>query len=105
MKRLFSTSHSSVDPKEMKKFQLLARKWWDEEGDYSALHSMNDIRVPFIRYGYRCFIGTQSVQPQKTLRITIDDAYGNSILHLLNHLVCLTLITSLFFQRYSVEHE
>ncbi|XP_069707245.1 ubiquinone biosynthesis O-methyltransferase, mitochondrial isoform X2 [Phaenicophaeus curvirostris] len=51
MKRLgnFSTSHSSVDSKEMKKFQLLAHKWWDEEGEYSALHSMNDIRVPFIR--------------------------------------------------------
>ncbi|XP_068793961.1 ubiquinone biosynthesis O-methyltransferase, mitochondrial isoform X2 [Struthio camelus] len=49
MKRFFSTSRSTVDPKEMKKFQLLAHKWWDEEGDYSALHSMNDIRVPFIR--------------------------------------------------------
>lgn len=52
MKRLFSTSHSSVDSKEMKKFQLLAHKWWDEEGEYAALHSMNDIRVPFIRYGF-----------------------------------------------------
>ncbi|XP_010004625.1 PREDICTED: hexaprenyldihydroxybenzoate methyltransferase, mitochondrial [Chaetura pelagica] len=49
MKRLFSTSHSSVDSEELKKFQLLAHKWWDEEGEYSALHSMNDIRVPFIR--------------------------------------------------------
>ncbi|PKU34693.1 hexaprenyldihydroxybenzoate mitochondrial [Limosa lapponica baueri] len=49
MKRLCSTSHSSVDSKEMKKFQLLAHKWWDEEGEFSALHSMNDIRVPFIR--------------------------------------------------------
>ncbi|NWI71075.1 COQ3 protein, partial [Todus mexicanus] len=49
VKRLFSTLHSSVDSAEMKKFQLLAHKWWDEEGEYSALHSMNDIRVPFIR--------------------------------------------------------
>lgn len=49
LKRLFSTSHPSVDLKEMKKFQHLAHKWWDEEGEYSALHSMNDIRVPFIR--------------------------------------------------------
>ncbi|XP_037246748.1 ubiquinone biosynthesis O-methyltransferase, mitochondrial isoform X1 [Falco rusticolus] len=49
VKRLFCTSHSSVDSKEMKKFQHLAHKWWDEEGEYSALHSMNDIRVPFIR--------------------------------------------------------
>ncbi|KAM9267660.1 LOW QUALITY PROTEIN: ubiquinone biosynthesis O-methyltransferase, mitochondrial [Cariama cristata] len=48
-KRLLSTPRSSVDSKEMKKFQLLAHKWWDEEGEYSALHSMNDIRVPFIR--------------------------------------------------------
>ncbi|KAL8186292.1 UNVERIFIED_CONTAM: Hexaprenyldihydroxybenzoate methyltransferase, mitochondrial [Gekko kuhli] len=45
----FSISHTTVDPKEMKKFQLLAHKWWDEQGEYSALHSMNDIRVPFIR--------------------------------------------------------
>ncbi|NXP78075.1 COQ3 protein, partial [Ramphastos sulfuratus] len=48
-RRLCSTSRSSVDSAEMKKFQLLAHKWWDEEGEYSALHSMNDIRVPFIR--------------------------------------------------------
>ncbi|XP_021245339.1 ubiquinone biosynthesis O-methyltransferase, mitochondrial isoform X1 [Numida meleagris] len=49
MRRLLSTSQSSVDPKEMRKFQLLAHRWWDEQGEYSALHSMNDIRVPFIR--------------------------------------------------------
>ncbi|XP_064026221.1 ubiquinone biosynthesis O-methyltransferase, mitochondrial isoform X2 [Pogoniulus pusillus] len=48
-RRLCSTSHSSVDSAEVKKFQLLAHKWWDEEGEYSALHAMNDLRVPFIR--------------------------------------------------------
>ncbi|XP_060609063.2 ubiquinone biosynthesis O-methyltransferase, mitochondrial [Anolis sagrei] len=48
-KQRFSTGQSTVDPKEMKKFQVLAHKWWDEEGQYAALHSMNDIRVPFIR--------------------------------------------------------
>ncbi|CAI5769863.1 ubiquinone biosynthesis O-methyltransferase, mitochondrial [Podarcis lilfordi] len=47
--RHYSMSQTTVDPKEMKKFQLLAHKWWDEHGDYAALHSMNDIRVPFIR--------------------------------------------------------
>ncbi|XP_053143666.1 ubiquinone biosynthesis O-methyltransferase, mitochondrial isoform X3 [Hemicordylus capensis] len=45
----YSTSHTTVDSKEIKKFQLLAHKWWDEQGEYAALHSMNDIRVPFIR--------------------------------------------------------
>uniref|UniRef100_A0A8C8RTJ9 Ubiquinone biosynthesis O-methyltransferase, mitochondrial n=1 Tax=Pelusios castaneus TaxID=367368 RepID=A0A8C8RTJ9_9SAUR len=49
MKKVYSTSHSTVDSKEMKKFQLMAHRWWDEEGEYSVLHSLNDIRVPFIR--------------------------------------------------------
>ncbi|XP_063167917.1 ubiquinone biosynthesis O-methyltransferase, mitochondrial [Candoia aspera] len=40
---------TTVDAEEMKKFQPLAHKWWDEDGEYAALHSMNDIRVPFIR--------------------------------------------------------
>lgn len=59
VRRLLSTSQSSVDPKELRKFQLLAHRWWDEQGEYSALHSMNDIRVPFIRCGFedRCFYG------------------------------------------------
>ncbi|XP_075718306.1 ubiquinone biosynthesis O-methyltransferase, mitochondrial [Rhinoderma darwinii] len=47
-KRRYSTTHT-VDPMEMKKFQAWSAKWWDEEGVYSALHAMNDIRVPFIR--------------------------------------------------------
>ncbi|KAG9493282.1 hypothetical protein GDO78_001273 [Eleutherodactylus coqui] len=46
--RPYSTART-VDPVEMKKFQLWSAKWWDEEGVYSALHAMNDIRVPFIR--------------------------------------------------------
>ncbi|KAJ7341777.1 hypothetical protein JRQ81_006989 [Phrynocephalus forsythii] len=45
----YSTWQTTVDPKEMKKFQLLAHKWWAEDGQYAALHAMNDIRVPFIR--------------------------------------------------------
>ncbi|KAH0622167.1 hypothetical protein JD844_024236 [Phrynosoma platyrhinos] len=48
-KQPYSTWQTTVDPKEMRKFQLLAHKWWDEQGQYAALHSMNDIRVPFIR--------------------------------------------------------
>ncbi|XP_026522379.1 ubiquinone biosynthesis O-methyltransferase, mitochondrial [Notechis scutatus] len=39
----------TVDPEELRRFQRLAHKWWNEDGEYAALHSMNDIRVPFIR--------------------------------------------------------
>ncbi|XP_049585512.1 ubiquinone biosynthesis O-methyltransferase, mitochondrial [Syngnathus scovelli] len=44
------TSHqTTVDPDELKRFRSLASKWWDENGEFRALHSMNDLRVPFIR--------------------------------------------------------
>ncbi|XP_029451244.1 ubiquinone biosynthesis O-methyltransferase, mitochondrial [Rhinatrema bivittatum] len=43
------TAAQTVDSREMQKFQMHAYKWWDEEGVYAALHTMNDLRVPFIR--------------------------------------------------------
>lgn len=47
-----SISQTTVDPKEVKKFQSLASKWWDERGEFAALHAMNDLRVPFIRSAF-----------------------------------------------------
>ncbi|XP_054478018.1 ubiquinone biosynthesis O-methyltransferase, mitochondrial [Anoplopoma fimbria] len=44
-----SASQSTVDPDEVRRFQSLAGKWWDERGEFAALHAMNDLRVPFIR--------------------------------------------------------
>ncbi|XP_004645986.1 ubiquinone biosynthesis O-methyltransferase, mitochondrial isoform X2 [Octodon degus] len=45
----YSSSRTTVDSSEVKTFLALAHKWWDEEGVYAPLHSMNDLRVPFIR--------------------------------------------------------
>ncbi|TNN57684.1 Ubiquinone biosynthesis O-methyltransferase, mitochondrial [Liparis tanakae] len=39
----------TLDPDELRRFQSLAGKWWDEGGEFAALHAMNDLRVPFIR--------------------------------------------------------
>uniref|UniRef100_A0A8D0LZ19 Ubiquinone biosynthesis O-methyltransferase, mitochondrial n=2 Tax=Sus scrofa TaxID=9823 RepID=A0A8D0LZ19_PIG len=47
--RPYSTSRSTVDSNEVKTFLALAHRWWDEQGVYAPLHSMNDLRVPFIR--------------------------------------------------------
>ncbi|XP_017268618.1 ubiquinone biosynthesis O-methyltransferase, mitochondrial [Kryptolebias marmoratus] len=44
-----SASYTTVDPGEVKRFQALANKWWDEQGEFAALHAMNDLRVPFVR--------------------------------------------------------
>lgn len=45
-----SASQTTVDPDEVRRFQSLASKWWDEQGEFAALHAMNDLRVPFIRW-------------------------------------------------------
>ncbi|XP_004767137.1 ubiquinone biosynthesis O-methyltransferase, mitochondrial isoform X3 [Mustela putorius furo] len=47
--RLYGTSQTTVDSSEIKTFVALAHRWWDEQGVYAPLHSMNDLRVPFIR--------------------------------------------------------
>ncbi len=47
-----SASQTTVDPDEVRRFQSLASKWWDEQGEFAALHAMNDLRVPFIRCVY-----------------------------------------------------
>ncbi|XP_078109829.1 ubiquinone biosynthesis O-methyltransferase, mitochondrial isoform X2 [Sander vitreus] len=44
-----SASQTTVDPDEVRRFQSLASKWWDQQGEFAALHAMNDLRVPFIR--------------------------------------------------------
>ncbi len=43
------TVQSSVDPNEIDRFRRLSSSWWNETGEYAALHSLNQIRIPFIR--------------------------------------------------------
>ena len=40
---------NTVDTEEVDKFGRLAQTWWDRNGEFAALHSMNAIRVPLIR--------------------------------------------------------
>ncbi|WAR06798.1 COQ3-like protein [Mya arenaria] len=41
----------TMDEEELKLFRSLANSWWNETGDFEALHAMNKLRVPFIRDG------------------------------------------------------
>lgn len=45
-----NTTHTehNVDPAEIQKFEELASRWWDKEGEFKALHEMNPIRLNFI---------------------------------------------------------
>ncbi|CAF2518665.1 unnamed protein product [Rotaria sp. Silwood2] len=40
---------TSVDPGEINRFRQLSSSWWNETGAYAALHSLNQLRIPFIR--------------------------------------------------------
>jgi 2-polyprenyl-6-hydroxyphenyl methylase / 3-demethylubiquinone-9 3-methyltransferase len=38
----------NVDPAEIAKFEALASRWWDPQGDFRALHDINPVRVDYI---------------------------------------------------------
>lgn len=43
------TVTENVDPAEMAKFNGLAARWWDAEGDFRPLHQINPLRLDWIR--------------------------------------------------------
>ncbi len=38
----------NVDPQEIEKFEQLASRWWDLEGEFKPLHAINPLRLDFI---------------------------------------------------------
>lgn len=40
---------STVDPKEVERFERIAREWWDPKGKFRPLHQINPLRLRFIR--------------------------------------------------------
>ena len=38
----------NVDPQEIHKFEALASRWWDTQGEFRALHEINPLRLGFI---------------------------------------------------------
>lgn len=45
--------HDNVDAAEVAKFNALAARWWDPEGDFRPLHEINPLRLDWIRQGTR----------------------------------------------------
>jgi 2-polyprenyl-6-hydroxyphenyl methylase/3-demethylubiquinone-9 3-methyltransferase len=39
----------NVDPAELAKFDSLASRWWDTDGDFKSLHEINPLRLGWIR--------------------------------------------------------
>jgi 2-polyprenyl-6-hydroxyphenyl methylase/3-demethylubiquinone-9 3-methyltransferase len=43
------TARDNIDPAELAKFDALASRWWDTEGDFRPLHQINPLRLDWIR--------------------------------------------------------
>ena len=39
---------TNVDPAELAKFNELAHRWWDPEGEFRPLHEINPLRLQWI---------------------------------------------------------
>ena len=44
-----TTVRDNVDPVEVAKFDALASRWWDPDGEFRALHEINPLRLDWIR--------------------------------------------------------
>ncbi len=44
-----SETFDNVDPAEVAKFDALASRWWDPDGDFRPLHEINPLRLDWIR--------------------------------------------------------
>jgi 2-polyprenyl-6-hydroxyphenyl methylase/3-demethylubiquinone-9 3-methyltransferase len=44
-----STEYDNIDPAELAKFDALATRWWDPDGDFRPLHEINPLRLDWIR--------------------------------------------------------
>ena len=40
--------NTKVDPSEIKKFEALAHRWWDPDGEFRPLHQINPLRINYI---------------------------------------------------------
>ena len=41
-------THSNVDPDEIAKFNDIASRWWDPDGEFKPLHLLNPVRLSYI---------------------------------------------------------
>lgn len=42
------TDQINVDPEEVAKFEAMASRWWDTEGEFKPLHDINPVRLDYI---------------------------------------------------------
>ena len=64
---------SSVDPREVARFDRMARDWWDPQGPMRALHRLNPVRLAYIRDTACTRFGRDPTSPRPLDGLTILD--------------------------------
>ncbi len=41
-------SEQNIDQEEIRKFEAMARRWWDPDSEFKPLHDINPLRVSYI---------------------------------------------------------
>ncbi|KAK3097636.1 hypothetical protein FSP39_011640 [Pinctada imbricata] len=73
---------NTIDEEEREKFAKLAHTWWNESGEFQALHALNALRIPWIRDALINRLETppsKSGKPLEGLKI-LDAGSGGGIL-------------------------
>ncbi|MCH8861759.1 MAG: bifunctional 2-polyprenyl-6-hydroxyphenol methylase/3-demethylubiquinol 3-O-methyltransferase UbiG [Proteobacteria bacterium] len=66
-------SESSVDDEEIARFEAMADKWWDPEGDFKPLHRLNPVRVGYLRDKVTAHFGSDENAPTPFAGLRILD--------------------------------
>ena len=70
---------STIDIRDLQRFSALSKEWWDLEGEFKMLHTMNRLRVPFIRDRLEKKPDAQFHTPLQGLRL-LDVGSGGGLL-------------------------
>lgn len=62
------TDTGTVDSEEIRRFSHIADQWWDEKGKFAPLHSMNPVRIEYIRDKILQHFHSVSPKPQPPLK-------------------------------------
>ncbi|WP_370978010.1 bifunctional 2-polyprenyl-6-hydroxyphenol methylase/3-demethylubiquinol 3-O-methyltransferase UbiG [Agaribacterium sp. ZY112] len=45
---MLNSEQTNVDPNEIEKFERMASRWWDPEGEFKPLHQLNPVRANYV---------------------------------------------------------
>jgi 2-polyprenyl-6-hydroxyphenyl methylase/3-demethylubiquinone-9 3-methyltransferase len=65
--------HSSIDDKEVQRFQKVSAQWWDEGGAFKPLHRLNPTRIEYIRDGLISHFQRDRASPRPLEGLSILD--------------------------------